>query len=63
MKITLERNVVYLDGVPAFALMADGHKEPVNPNGWGTYRNHEIEVEYWLERRKRPAQSPSGQLG
>ena len=62
MKIDVKGKTVYLDGVPAF-IMEGERKEPLTPAGWGAYRNNVRDVDYWLERRKRPAQSPSGQLG
>ena len=63
MTIRLQENIVYLDNVPSFVLDNQGNKEPVNPMGWSMYRNNVRDVDYWLERRKHPSKSPSGQLG
>ena len=62
MIIDLRENVVYLDKVPAFMIEGE-KKEPLTPAGWNAYRNNVIEVDYWLEKRKQPRKSPSGQLG
>ena len=54
MKIEIRDKVVYLDGVPAFAMLPGGMKDPLTPSGWNDYRANEEAVDEWVEYQLRP---------
>lgn len=48
IEITGKFQIVFLDGIPAFSMYANGIKEPVTPNGWVIYENNKKEVDEYI---------------
>jgi hypothetical protein len=52
-QLKIEKNILYIDNVPAFVIMENGQKDPVTPTGWNTYRGNQQMIDDWLEYQVR----------